>query len=56
MMMAHGAHKEHTMTPYATAATHRDPIDPTAATRAHIAAQGALHNARRAGDRTEAVG
>ena len=53
--MAHGAHKEHTLTPYATAATHTDPIDPTAATRAHRPAQGARHNARWAGDRTEAV-
>ena len=53
--MAHGAHKEHTMTPYATAATHTDPIGPTAATRAHRPAQGARHNVRRAGDSTRAV-
>ena len=55
MMMAHGAHKEHTMTPYATAATHTDPIDPTAATSAHRPAQGARHNMRWAGDRTGTV-
>ena len=32
VMMAHVAHKEHTMAPYATAATHADPMGPTAAT------------------------
>ena len=55
MMMANGAHKEHTMTPYATAATQPDPIGPTAATRAHRPAQGARHNVRWAGDRTGTV-
>ena len=53
--MAHGAHKEHTMTPYATAATHPDPIGPTSATGALKPAQGARHNGRQAGERTEAV-
>ena len=54
-VMAHGAHKEHTMTPYATAATHPDPMGPTNAAGAHGGAQGARHNARQAGGRTEAV-
>ena len=54
-MMAHVAHKEHTMTPYATAATHPDSMGPTTATRAHMPAQGARHNARWAGDSTGTV-
>ena len=52
VMMAHVARKEHTMAPYATAATRADPMGPTAATRTHTAAQGACHNVRWAGDST----
>ena len=45
-VMAHGAHKEHTMTPYATATTHPDPMGPTNAAGAHGGAQGAVHQFR----------
>ena len=55
MTMAHVAHKEHTMTPYATVATHLDPMGPTAAARTHGAAQGARHTARQVGDSKETV-
>ena len=55
MMMAHVAHKEHTMTPDAAIATHPNPMGPIAVVGSHRGAQGAHHTARQLGDSKETI-